>query len=655
MSDSKRRLVTEIFGDRAGLALFLFSLAFFSLFWRVGVFVNDTYTVANAFVGVADGHLYVDELRYGPADGATPGMNVVDGRLYGRNYGQMALALPILWALELSALVAAPRLVVVGLWSLTVLGACVVAGRVAGRPAVGDVVGSVAAVGLFAANLPFATPLDPKWFPLMALQLASMLAAALAGVVTYRLLARVADRRAGLAAGALLTVATPVGFWASLPKRHATMALVVVVVLYTFYRSRECAESDPRRALGFRAAAYATIGLSTWVQPAEALTLFVALAPVDLLTARRTDWRTLGVVAAAFALSLLPFLATNAAVTGNPLSPPRLWPRFTGEQALAVEPTSGTGSESVGSEVGGNETVDAETAGGEDVSGNGGDASNTDLVASVGVLLVSALDRAALFGEFLGRGLRASVEPVRLYRIFVRSGYLAGVAGDDGGEAVNMALVESAPVLGALVGMVPLAVRRVRRSVGKRSNRGAVGDRLFGFLTALQSPTRATDLLAVTSFSTFSLIYLHRLPLHAMVTVRYLVPLVPILVYAVVRLESVRDALGEWSALGWSYVGTVAVGGQLLLLALLLDGVQLGEAIQLHALVHLAAATALALWVLFAARRDETHPRVGAALVGVACGSTTVFLLLSGWEYFGYAGEFALPAIRVLSRALPLF
>ncbi|WP_157972720.1 hypothetical protein [Haloprofundus halophilus] len=652
--------MTAVFGDRAGLALFLFSLAFFGLFWRVGVFVNDTYTVANAFVGVADGHLYVDELRYGPADGATPGMNVVDGRLYGRNYGQMALALPILWALELSALVADPRLVVVGLWSLTVLGACVVAGRVAGRPAVGDVVGSVAAVGLFAANLPFATPLDPKWFPLMALQLASMLAAALAGVVTYRLLARVADRRAGLAAGAILTVATPVGFWASLPKRHATMALVVVVVLYTFYRSRECAESDPRRALGFRATAYATVGLSTWVQPAEALTLFVALAPVDLLTARRTDWRTLGVVAVAFALSLLPFLATNAAVTGNPLSPPRLWPRFTGEQALAVDPTSGTGSESVGSEAGGsetvgNETVDIGTGGGGDVSGNGGDASNAGFVASVGVLLVSALDRAALFGEFVSRGLHASVEPVRLYRIFVRSGYLAGVAGDDGGEAVNMALVESAPVLGALVGMVPLAVRRVRERAGTPSSRESLRERPFRFRTTLQSPTRATDLLAVTSFSTFSLIYLHRLPLHAMVTVRYLVPLVPILVYAVVRLESVRDALGEWSTLGWSYVGTVAVGGQLLLLALLLDGVQLGEAIQLHALVHLAAATALALWVLFAARRDETHPRVGAVLVGIACGSTTVFLLLSGWEYFGYAGEFALPAIRALSRALPLF
>ncbi|WP_224268037.1 hypothetical protein [Haloprofundus salinisoli] len=645
MSDPKRRIVATVFGDRAGLALFLFSLAFFGLFWRVGVFVNDTYTVANAFVGVADGHLYVDELRYGPADGATPGMNVVDGRLYGRNYGQMALALPILWALELSALVADPRLAVVGLWSFTVLGACVVIGRVAGRPVLGDVIGSVAAVVLFAVNLPVATPLDPTWFPLMALQLASMVAAALVGVVMYRLLARVAGRRAGLAAGAILTVATPVGFWASLPKRHATMALVVVVVLYTFYRSRECAETNPRQALGFRAIAYATIGLSTWVQPAEALTLFVALVPVDLLTARRTDRRTVAAVAAAFALSLVPFLATNALVTGNPLSPPRLWTRFTGEQALAVDPTSGAGSETVG----------GDTAGGGSETGNDGGASDLGFVASVGEILDSALARAALFGEFVGRGLGASVEPVRHYRIFVRSGYLAGVAGDDGGEAVNMALLESAPVLGALVGVAPLAAREVRRYVGQRSSRGMSRERLLELRTALRSPTRATDLLAAVSFWTFSLIYLHRLPLHAMVTVRYLVPLIPILVYAAVRLGSVRDALGEWPALAWSYVGTVAVGGQLLLLALLLGGVRLGEAIQLHALVHLAAATALALWVLVAETREKTYLRVGAASIGVACGLTTVFLLLSGWEYFGYAGEFALPMIRTLARALPLF
>ncbi|WP_224333838.1 hypothetical protein [Haloprofundus halobius] len=645
MRGSKRRVVAAVFGDRAGLALFLLSLVFFGLFWRVGVFVNDTYTVANAFVGVADGHLHVDELRYGPAHGATPGMNVVDGRLYGRNYGQMALALPILWALELSALVADPRLLVVGAWSLTLLGACVVVGRAVDRPAMGNAVGALLGVASFGVNLPFAMSLDPKWFPLVALQLASMYAAALAAVFLYRLLARVADRRAGFAAGAMLALATPVGFWASLPKRHATMALVVAVVLYAFYRSREEAERDPRRALGFRAAAYATIGLSTWVQPAEALTLFVALVPVDLLTARRTDGRALGVVAAAFALSLVPFLATNALVTGNPVLPPRLWPRFTGEQALAIDPTSGAGAGQE-SAVGGGSGQNGES---------GGDGGSTGFVASVGAVLVSAAARATLFGEYLGRGLSASLEPERLYRIFVRSGYLSDVAGEDGGEAVNMAVVESAPVLGALVGVVPLVVLRVRELAVGRRLRGRPRERLSGLSTALRSPTRATDLLAATSCWTFSLIYLHRLPLHAMVTVRYLVPILPILVYAVVRLDSVRDALGEWPMLAWSYLGAVAIGGQLLLLALLLEEVRLGEAMQVHALAHLAAATALALWTLFAESREATSPRVGAAIVGVACGLTTVFLLLSGWEYFGYAGEFALPMIRALSRALPLF
>ncbi|KTG09035.1 hypothetical protein AUR64_14630 [Haloprofundus marisrubri] len=642
MKDLKQRIVAAVFGDRSGLALFLLSLAFFGLFWRVGVFVNDTYTVANAFVGVADGHLYVDELRYGPADGATPGMNVVDGYLYGRNYGQMALALPILWLLELGALVADPRLVVVGLWCFTVLGACVVVGRVVDRPVMGNLVGAVAAIGLFGVNLLFATPLDPKWFPLMALQLASMVTAALAGVAVYRLLACVADRRAGLVSGAILVVATPVGFWASLPKRHATMALVVAVVLYTFYRSREVSEERPNRALGFRSAAYATVGLSTWVQPAEALTLFVALAAVDFLTVRRTDWRTLGVVAVAFALSLVPFLVTNAVVTGNPLSPPRLWTRFTGDQALTIDPTSG---------------ASGELTGGDSGTGSDGSASTAGLVASIGAVLGSALDRAALFAEYVRQGLVASFEPIRLYRIFVRSGYLSHVAGDDGGEAVNMAFVESAPVLGVLIGVVPLTVRRVRERTNREWNRRSVHEQLRRLRRSLQSPRRATDLLAVASLWTFSLIYLHRLPLHAMVTVRYLVPLLPILVYAAVRLESVREALSEWATLAWSYFGALAIGGQLLLLVLLLDGVQLGEAIQLHALVHLAAAAMLALWVLVSETGlgEGSYPRLGAALVGVACGLTTVFLLLSGWEYFGYAGEFALPAVRTFTRALPLF
>lgn len=58
--DVAQRLSTLLFGDRVGFTIFLGSLAFFGLYWRVGISIPDNWTIANTMVAVADGHRYVD-------------------------------------------------------------------------------------------------------------------------------------------------------------------------------------------------------------------------------------------------------------------------------------------------------------------------------------------------------------------------------------------------------------------------------------------------------------------------------------------------------------------------------------------------------------------------------------------------------------------
>ncbi|WP_101294252.1 hypothetical protein [Halegenticoccus soli] len=659
-----RALYGVAFGDRCGAALFLGALAFFGLYWRVGVFITDTYTVANAAAAVSEGSLSVDRIAYGPASGETPGMVVAGGERYGRNYGQVFLALPAAHLLRGLALVADLRLAVVGLWCLSLLGCFVLLGRITGRRRAFALAGSGVVLALFGANLAVATELEARWIPLAALQLSSMTAAAMTAVLLYRLVRRIRGRRTGMAAGAAVAFASPVGFWAPLPKRHASVAALVVAVAYCLYRTREAeTAAGPdgrarrrdrrRRALGFRALAYGLVGFCAWIQPAEALALLVALVPADLLTARSTGRRELAAVGGAFGLSLLPFLLTNYAMSGNPLLPPRLLPRYAGE---ALSPTSAVEGPGRGTGALGDGSVDAASdplSASASADAGGRRSAAVALARFLGRVGATAIDNAGLFWRFMARGVDALLDGDRLYRTFVRSGYVDSVAPEDGNEAISLSLLESMPLLGAALALPGHLALRLREDPGRsgRSGRsGRPGARARREVDP--TPARAVDLFSLAFAGVLTLLYLPRLPLHATVTVRYLVPAVPALAYLLTRLEPVRSAARAWRTMAWAYAATVLVGGQLLLLATLLRRPALGEAMQGHALLALAAALCLGVWGLSTASTARRSDRLGAVLLGAVGGVATAFLLLSGVVHFSAAGEFALPAVRVVSEAL---
>jgi len=420
------------FGNYLGATLFLTALAWFGLYWRLGFFSNDQFTFANALVGVADGHLFIDRAVYGPASGASPGTHLVDGRVYGRNYGIVIVSAAWLVTLEAVSLVADVRIVVTGLWSFTVIGASAGVGRWLDRrwlcALAGTAVGAVAFVG----NLLVATPLSTYWYPLLALQFTTALAAAFTAVVLYRLVSRLYTGRLGVAVGLTAVLATPLGFWASLPKRHSVTALFVVCVCYTLYRSRE-AES-PVVSRRFRALTYAWVGPVTWVHAPEGFFLLVAIAAVDLPTARSNGVRDLFVVGLALSVSLVPFFLTNLAISGQPLQPPRLLPGYSGDVL------SGDG-----------------TAGGTSTSGSPADDGQ---FASGGNVL------SRILGQFVA-SYTVLFDPERIVRIFLRHGYTDSLASSQD-AAVNLSVLESMPLLGAIVVYPLFAARRLIRGVSLR-------------------------------------------------------------------------------------------------------------------------------------------------------------------------------------------
>lgn len=608
------RFVGVAFGDRYGLTLFLAGLCFFALYWRVGIFITDNYTIANAVVAVGDGHLWLDEAVYGGTLD-TPGMHEVDGRFYARNYGHVVAAVPFLWMLEGVSVVADPRIALAALFSLGLLALALQVGALVGRQRSFAYGGSAVALLAFGANLTVATPLADRWLALVALQVSTMVAAALAGVVCYRLLARWYGTRVGLAAGVALVVATPIGFWASIPKRHVPMVLLTLVALYGLARSRRAGP----KTLQFRAVAYAAVGLAAWLHAAEALLLLFVLAAVDVPSAPRNDPRALAVVAGAFALSLLPFLLTNFLISGEALRPPRMLPRVDG----GVPALAGGGS---GGGAGG---------GGAGGGGAGGNLELlSDVVAPLSILLTQLVE--GFHVSLSGDG--------SIYHTLVQGGYLEGVVSDDGGETLNLAVLESAPLVAAALSLPVVAV-------------GAVRQRGVAALEAWWHSERGPVDLAVLLLGLLTtFLYITRLPLHAQVTVRYLLVLFPLLVYAVARVPAVRRAIErQTSVLGWSYAATVLVGGQAFLLWLWLVDAALGEAIRLHGLVGLAVAAPGAVLVVAAtAVEDDRLDAATAAWLGVAAGVATGFLLLSGVDYFAYAGEFALSGVEWLAGRLAL-
>ncbi|WP_254537645.1 hypothetical protein [Halomarina litorea] len=601
----RAHLRRALFGDRLGLCVFLATVIFGSVFWRTGFVINDNWTIANTLVGVADGHLHVGEVRYAQAN--SPGMHLVDGKLYGRNYGHVFLALPFLWTLEGVATVADPRVAFAALWSLLVLTLAVLLGREFDHEREATLAGSALALGAFAANLAVATPLTEQWFALLALEVSTTLASAAVALLLYRLLARMHSRRAGVFAGVATVTATGFGFWANIPKRHAVVAALLLATLYCLYRSRETDSSGS--AARFRALAYVWVGFVTWINAMEGLVLFVALLAVDLPTARSNDVRTLTTVAVAFGLSLVPFFLTNYLVVGSPVTPANLWPAYNGEP-LASD---------------GNTVTPGET--GATRSGSDGGASSKLLI------LV----------EYFTGGLTVILqEPLRLVGTFLRSGDVAAPFIDKGTPAVELSILETTPLLGVLVAFPALAVRRLRKST-------ALPDR--------HDPLVVADVFIVLTALLFTLVYIRVLPLHAQIGVRYLLMLYPLGVYGVVRMGVVREVLDtEFGTVGWTTAGGVFIGAQLLFVYLHYSSTSGGDLLQVHAYIGLALGTVVAVWALGALfgtlSSNPRYQRAGAVCIGLALGAGTNFILLTSFNHFASAGDFVLPAARWLALRL---
>lgn len=622
-----RRQTLEIcFGDGAGFTLFLACVAFLVLTWRVGTFFNDIGLFVPALDRLAEGHLSLGAPT--ELDQGFPGMYYEGGQVYARNYGELVFSLPAYWLVGLVDATLLRALVVLG-WSglLAVLSV-----RIAthyGRRRIGIAVGGALGLLSMAANAAtFRVFLDSQK-TIIALQLTTMLFAAFTGVFIYRLLARRYGTKIGVIAGGLTVFASPIGFWGTLPKRHAFTAFFVVLAMYALARSRE-EESDadaPLGQAGFRAVAYASAGLLAWIHAPEGFTLFLAVALVDLPTARRNDPRTLAVIGTAFAASLVPFFLTNFLISGNPLEPPRFLRTYRGLDSLPggapdpndIETQGGTGGS------------DGQSAGG--VSGGTGRDSlfGVDLES----LFPSTFVRLLQVGVFrYVDGLLLAIGDLdRVLTVFVRRGNLGHKAGnlffDDG---TNLSVLESLPVAVA-VAVVPLryAVTAARERVAPS-----------------KPDLDPIDAFAVVFVVLLSALYIHRLPLRVMVTVRYLHPIYPLLIYGAFRQQWVRDLVTEHTreALG-GYAATALFGVPLAIVPLLYGSYAKGETVQLIALAALAGAGVLALAALAGSDR-QVIDRLGAVTFGVVAAIPTVFILLCAFIVMHY-GPSALPFVDAVS------
>ena len=628
-----------LFGDRVGLVLFLGAVLWFGVTWRVGFFIADTYAVANTLVNVASGHLYIDHIEYSLTLGSSqPGLYISNGRVFGRNYGQVYLALPVYVLLRGVAAVVDLRVAIAAGVSLVGLGFAHQVGVLIERRTLGTVFGSVFALGLFVLNLAWASPLASRWAGLVALQVVTAVGGATLAVALYRLSKAMYDQSVGVALGIAVVAATPVAFWATMPKRHVLTAALTMLTVAAFYASR--GEVNERKRFA-RAGAYLAAGATASVHAGEGAVLLGVLLPLDLLTARSRR-RDLVLVGSALLVGLLPFLVTNTLISGNPLLAPRWLGSYSGE---AIGP-GGTIQTALG------------------IVGQQGSAPPAVVTASVGaafsgvsttvlVVLATVPEYAqSVVGAIidqLGESLAVVTDGERLYHVFLRSGNIPGVRYHiNDNEVVELTLLESMP-LGALVLTgIGVAVGRVR-TVSEQP-RAAVGRAVEAIR---RDPARQTDLFVMGILGGLTVAYLPRLPLFSQITVRYLLPTMPLWLYLAARFWPVRRAVRthpRWTAGG--FVCGLTVGAAVLLAVLAGIDPALGEAMQFHALVHLGVGSVAVLTVAGGAVRDAW--RVPASTLGFTAAVTAVFFLFAGVLYFPY-GPPMLPVLDPLADALTLW
>jgi hypothetical protein len=708
------RTFRVVFGDRLGLVVALVALAFAGATWRVGIFLTDTYAVANTLANVAEGQLSIEFIQYSITYGSQPGLGIADGTVYGRNYGHVFVSLPVLWLLEAANGLVDVALVLVAAWSLVVYGVFDQVGRLLGRHRPLAVAGSVVALVAFLANVAVAVPLSARWFPLVAIQVTTMLATAFAGVALYRLVEPIHGRRVAGLAGVLVVVATPVGFWASIPKRHVFSVLAVLVCAGAFYRSR--AATDPRRALGLRALAYATVAVFAWFHAPEALVVLVALLPLDLLTAASNHPGRLAVVGLVFLVALTPFMATNYAISGNPAQPPRLLPSYYGELPDDTADDGGVG-DGGGSDAntdggGGDGGTDGGGDGGADgggddgTDGGGGDADTTRVETAVrteGDGSATAIEDATTedpadgsSGETLtddGSESDGGSDNGDGGSLFGFVATLLAVVGSTVGKTVDQAVWALEAAWDLIVGGARRAIDEPDRLYHTFVRSGRipvnvkyhVNDQEAIELTVLESapylaaltgsvavalrsvsaglsasrlrgalgdPARQLDAFAVVVSVLYVLVYMDRLPIHTQVTVRYLLPVFALGLYGVARLPTVhRVAQADWRWLAGPSLA-VLVGGALVLAAVhRWLSLAVGEAMQLHALLALACAVPVGGWLFVTELGLVDDRRVDAVALAVPMGLGTLLLSFTALAYFQY-GQYVVPAMKTVAELL---
>jgi hypothetical protein len=298
---------------------------------------------------------------------------------------------------------------------------------------------------------------------------------------------------------------------------------------------------------------------------------------------------------------------------GSPLKPPRLLAR------------AGTG---------GAEPVVSD-------GGSGGLSGRIFSVLSPALAVVSRFTQPLqlLVGEIVAGVAVLFTDPEALYHTFIRSGDAAAALDYSEHESVNLTILESAPVLAAVVGGIPALWRR-RDSI-------SVPGRVL-------SARNIVDAFAVVLVLAMTFQYASRLPIHSQLTVRYLFPLYPLGIYFLVRLPVVRRTLEtHWRAFAWTTAATVLIGGQLLAVGVFLTTSGLGAAVQLHGIVGLAAALPLLLWALVG-RSEGSFGVLGAILLGLTTALSVVFTVLVTIEYYPLGDAHVLPVVRMLAEAVTL-
>jgi len=641
-----------LFGDRLGLLVFLVILAFVGTYWRMGIVINDNETLANGVHAVMNGHLTITDPIYGGPKGAAPGTKYHEGTRYAREYGLVVPSAILALVLDSLRTIFALRVLLVGGWCLVVFGAILEISRFLDRSRTARLVGGIVVLLVLAGNIALAPPITDDQIPLLGLQLWTILVSGLIATVAYRLFALEFSRGAAAAVGASVVLATPVGFWASIPKRHVVVTFAVLVVAYAF--ARRPSMSGFRGRL-LRALPYATAAGLLWVHPGDGGILVAAVVFVDVAFGSIYDRSQVALTGGIVALSILPFFLTNYVISGNPIRAPQYLPAYTGqpisvpEQAPANGIDVGVGAEWTGTGVGGSAGTTSKRPSSPSLL-----SMLRGVIQAVSVLVLVSVDG---FEHWFDRAIRVArmsldvfvMRPESVFQTFVRSGFLERPARRGADDTINLSYLESFPVFGAAL------VGGVHAVVAERSMTRALQDRRIAFRDA-DGDTRSLA-FAVTYVGLMVLFYQSRLPLHTTVTVRFLVPTMPLALLIALRLPGLRDVLEmNLRTVLLAYLSTVLVGGELLAGFFVASSLSLGEAMQLHALLALAVSIPLAIWALSSAFGFEPITRerwyqAGAILLGTAAGVTTVFVLLTGWLHFPY-GEYAIPLFDALSELL---